>query len=81
MITCGHPRSGAYQTMSEKEAKKCPKSGGEMAPGEPITGWDVLGFDVAYLPFRLKKPGDTVDSNIHAFYCKNCGYVEFYAKK
>lgn len=50
-------------------------------PGEPIVGWDILGFDVAYLPFKLKKSGDMVDSNIYAFYCENCGYVEFYAKK
>jgi len=53
------------------EVKKCPKCGGEMVSGEALVGWGYWGF-------RLKKTGDMVGDKIVAFYCKNCGYIEFY---
>jgi len=59
--------------MSEKEVRKCPKCGGEMAPSEALVGYGVWGF-------RLKKleTGDMIGDKIYALYCRNCGYIEFY---
>jgi len=53
------------------EVKKCPKCGGEMALGEALVGYGVWGF-------RLKKPGDYVGDRIVPYWCKKCGYIEFY---
>ena len=64
--------------MSESEAKKCPKCGGEMVQGQVgTTSWPLglMGW------FHLRKKGDWLGGNsreIQAYSCKNCGYVEFY---
>ena len=64
--------------MNKSEVKKWPKCGGEMASGEAMVGYGVWGF--ARARFRLKKPGDKVGDRIIPYYCKSCGYIEFYKK-
>jgi predicted nucleic-acid-binding Zn-ribbon protein len=54
--------------MSEKEAMKCPKCGGEMKYGEIAS----------YGGIRIRKQGDLSGDRINAFYCQNCGFIEFY---
>jgi len=56
--------------MSEKEAKRCPKCGGEMEIGR-ISGYATI--PVRFIRRNVRK-GDV----IVAFYCKNCGYIELY---
>jgi ribosomal protein S27AE len=51
------------------DTKKCPKCGGEMAEGALSSYPDR---------FRLLNPGDWHGDIIQVFYCKNCGYIEFY---
>ena len=55
--------------MSEKEAKKCPKCGGEMEKGRRL---------VSYYGVTFAKKGDWFGDKIIPFYCKNCGYIELY---
>ncbi|MGB9676923.1 MAG: YgiT-type zinc finger protein [Candidatus Bathyarchaeales archaeon] len=50
------------------EAKKCPKCSGEMMLGKVTS--DV----------RILKQGDLVGDELYAFYCRDCGFVEFYKK-
>jgi predicted nucleic-acid-binding Zn-ribbon protein len=50
------------------QAGKCPKCGGEMIQGETTN----------YL--RILKPGDLSGDLVAAFYCRECGFVEFYKK-
>jgi predicted nucleic-acid-binding Zn-ribbon protein len=52
--------------MSEKEAKKCPKCGGEMMYGD-------VSRDV-----HILKQGDLVGDKLYAFFCRGCGFVELY---
>ena len=58
--------------MGESEIKKCPKCGGEMEEG--------------FLPGAPHwKPGRGIFGlrgyRIFGYRCKNCGFVEFYAKE
>lgn len=59
--------------MSEKEAVKCPKCGGEME----------IGYlnDAPY--WRRGRSLIAVGRcpRIYAYACKNCGFVEFYTQK
>lgn len=52
------------------EIKKCPKCGGEMAEAKL---WSYGGI-------RIGKKGTVgvMGDNIRTFYCKECGYLEFY---
>jgi len=58
-----------------REIKKCPKCSGKMKPREPAGGAGEWAFK-----FRLKKleTNDFLGDKIHAFYCEDCGYIEFY---
>ena len=47
------------------EAKKCPKCSGEMKSGRAPN-------------FRIMKEGDLQGDAVRAFYCRDCGFVEFY---
>jgi predicted nucleic-acid-binding Zn-ribbon protein len=49
-------------------AGKCPKCGGEMIQGETTN----------YV--RILKPGDLSGDLVFAFYCRECGFVEFYKR-
>jgi YgiT-type zinc finger domain-containing protein len=46
--------------------KKCPKCSGEMVSGE-------VAREV-----RILKEGDMVGDKVDAFFCRNCGFIEFY---
>jgi len=48
------------------DVKKCPKCSGEMVSGE-------VTRDV-----RIRKQGDLVGDNMHAFFCRKCGFIELY---
>ena len=47
-------------------ARRCPKCGGEMIQGETTN----------YV--RILKPGDLSGDLVAVFYCRECGFVEFY---
>jgi predicted nucleic-acid-binding Zn-ribbon protein len=51
------------------EVEKCPKCDGEMAKGT---------LNSYPHSFRLLKSGDWRGDIIQAFYCEDCGYLEFY---
>lgn len=57
--------------MSESQAKKCPKCGGDMAAGDARVSHSAYGL-------RLAKFGDIVGDRIIPFYCTECGYIELY---
>jgi predicted nucleic-acid-binding Zn-ribbon protein len=59
--------------MNKKEVRKCPKCSGEMVSGEAMVGYGYWGF-------RLRKleTGNFIGDKIIPFYCKSCGYIEFY---
>jgi predicted nucleic-acid-binding Zn-ribbon protein len=50
------------------EAGDCPKCGGEM----------IQGMTTNYV--RILKPGDLSGDLVATFYCRECGFVEFYKK-
>jgi predicted nucleic-acid-binding Zn-ribbon protein len=50
------------------QAGECPKCGGEMIQGETT---DYV---------RILKPGDPSGDLVATFYCRQCGFVEFYKK-
>ncbi len=52
--------------IAESRAGRCPKCRGEMIQGEASN----------YV--RILKPGDLSGDQVTAFYCRECGFVEFY---
>ncbi len=50
------------------QASDCPKCGGEM----------IEGMTTNYV--RILKPGDLSGDLVAVFYCRQCGFVEFYKK-
>lgn len=48
------------------EAKKCPKCSGQMMHGEVTR------------EVRILKRGDFFGDKVHAFYCRDCGFIELY---
>ena len=54
--------------MSE-EVEKCPKCSGDMELG------GVHG------DFRILKHGDLYGDKMYVFYCRECGFVEFYKER
>jgi len=63
--------------MNEKEVKKCPKCNGVMVKGSAQTLNDA---------FRCTRPEpkeleEKYKDRIQPYYCKNCGYIEFYKEK
>jgi predicted nucleic-acid-binding Zn-ribbon protein len=50
------------------QADDCPKCGGEM----------IQGITTNYV--RILKPGDLSGDLVTAFYCRECGFIEFYKK-
>ncbi len=59
------------------ETKTCPKCRGEMAKGTK----DVFGDHFACTRRTQKKLEKQGVDRIQPYYCKNCGYVEFYKEK
>jgi len=57
----------------ESEVQKCPKCGGEMAEASRLVAHTRLLAGVS-----LAKKGDILGDRIIPYYCKNCGYIEFY---
>jgi len=53
---------------------KCSKCGGKMIKGTKR----VLGDSFACTRRRQKKLKEQGVDKVHAYYCKNCGYIEFY---
>jgi predicted nucleic-acid-binding Zn-ribbon protein len=61
--------------MNESEIKKCPKCRGEMIEGSQ----DNLEWRFACTR-REPNPEAPQIAQIQSYYCKNCGYIEFYRK-
>ena len=57
--------------------KTCPKCSGEMAKGTK----EVFGDHFACTRRKQKKLEKQGLDRIQPYYCKNCGYVEFYKEK
>jgi len=57
---------GRVCVVSEERTLKCSKCGGEMRRGS-VSG-----------DFRIRKEGDLVGDQAHAFYCRDCGFVELF---
>lgn len=58
----------AKQETTASQAGECPKCGGEM----------IEGTTSNYV--RILKPGDMSGDLVDAFYCRECGFIEFYKK-
>ena len=58
--------------MSE-EVKECPKCSGQMVEASRLVTHTRVLAGVS-----LAKKGDILGDRIIPFYCKNCGYIEFY---
>lgn len=61
--------------MNENEVMKCPKCGGEMNKGSK----ENLERNFAC---TRGEPNPEVPQvvKVQSYYCKNCGYIEFYSK-
>jgi len=55
------------------EVKKCPKCGGEMVEAGRLVAHTRVLTDVS-----LAKKGDVIGDRIIPYYCRTCGYIEFY---
>jgi len=55
------------------EVKKCPRCGGEMEKGDCLFGY---GGSVKLQYFSKEK--QPLQDSVIPFYCRNCGYLEFY---
>lgn len=53
---------------------ECPKCGGEMMRGSN----ENLGIAFGCTRAEPKKPEDLPAGRAESYYCKNCGYMEFY---
>jgi len=56
---------------------KCPKCGSQMDEASSLGS--IAGHPAG--GNTLVKKGDFVGDKIGPFYCKNCGYIEFYVEK
>jgi len=64
--------------MSESEVKKCPKCGGQMVEAKRLVTRAFSLRGVVLPGVSLAKKGDILGDRIIPFYCKDCGYIEFY---
>lgn len=55
------------------EVERCPKCGGEMAKSDRLVAATRLLANVT-----LAKRGDIIGDRIIPYYCRDCGYIEFY---
>jgi predicted nucleic-acid-binding Zn-ribbon protein len=70
-MSCDYLDDSTTHTDGEttiSQAGDCPKCGGEM----------IVGMTTNYI--RILKQGDLTGDLVSAFYCRECGFVEFYKK-
>jgi len=56
--------------------KECPKCGGKMTKGST----ENLGIAFGCTRAQPKKPEDLPAGRAESYYCRKCGYMEFYKK-